>query len=267
METVVQVKRKGCNDSYRYMEYYLHNALQAYGYSLTRDEATADFSVTAYLDWNETYFSLISPFFDRLQGDTLDAFLKDLAAAMKSEVWLHPYPQPEDDTLPNVSVFCFLYSRTSNAYQEPALIESGDSNLDFEGHYWTKDQRGNVGFTLVNYGGPSKGLTVSLQAPLWAAPFLTVESAQIRRYTKQGGESREMVFQRNGARLVCSMEQFDILPGRNRMSALWCRTRTKYQCAVFYIDLIIKNRSPLHTQLLLEVDPFSGEGCTATIEL
>ena len=169
--------------------------------------------------------------------------------------------------LPNATVFHFLYSRTSSAYEEPALIESGDSRLTFEGHGWEAGQSGNVGFSVINYGGPTKGLDVILQAPVWAAPFLSVESAEIRRYTKQGQQSQELVFKKIGSRFLCRLEQFDILPGRNEMSALWCRTRTKYLCAEFNIDLKLRSRAPLQTQLSLSVNPFSGEGCMTTITL
>jgi len=265
MKTVVQVMKKGYNNSYLYTEYFLHNALQHFGFCLTRDEKSADFSVTAYIDYDAKYFLLTSPFFDRLQGDQRQKLCEAIAVAMKSEVRLHP--QLGEILPPNALKFEFLYSSTSNAYEEPALIESGDSDLELDGNWWRADQSGNVGFAIVNYGGPTQGLDVILQAPFWAAPFLFVESAQVRRVTKWEWERREMVFEKRGSSFHCRLEDFAILPGRNRMSALWCRARTKYECAEFYIDLNIKNKGPLPTNLLVTVKPLSGKGFTTTFPL
>lgn len=265
MKTILQVRKKGYNNDYRYTEFFLHNALQPYGFHLTRDEKTADFSVTAYIDRNSEHFWLVSEFFDQLKGEEKQRFCEVAAVAMKSEVLLCPLP--EDVFPPNASVYEFLYSSTSNAYEEPALIEKGDSVLQLEGHWWEDGQRGNTGCKIVNYGGSTVGLDVILQVPFWAIPFLSIESAQIRRRTSQGVERQQIAFERMGNRFICQLESFRILPGRNRLSARWCRARSKYQNAEFYIDLTLKNKGPIPVKLFMTVSPFLGEGFTMAFDL
>ncbi len=265
MKTVLQIEKKGYNDAYNFTEYFLHNALQHFGFNLTRDEKTADFSVTAYIDRNVDYVLFTSSFFDQLQGEEQKKFCEAAAIAMKSEALM--YPLTGEIQLPNAEVYRFLYSSTSNAYKEPALIENGDSDLDIESRYCTIGNSGDLGFSVVNYGGPTQGLDVTLLVPLWALPFLSVESAQIRRHTKQGVETKKMVFERIGYRFVCRLNDYQILQGRNRMSALWCRTRSKYQCATFFIDLKLKYRGPIPIKLYVMVKPFSGSGSSTMFEI
>jgi len=270
MKTVLKIMKKGFNDNYRYTEYFLHNAFQYFGYNLTRDEKTADFSVTAYINSNEKYFFLTSPFFDKLHGEECSKLCEVVPAEMKSDVTL--YPQHDEIILPNASVHRFLYSSISNAYNEPALVEKGISKLEIEGKHNEINiigagQPGNLGFKVVNYGGPAVGLNVIIQAPFLSAPFLSVESATIHRYTTQWKDSHEMTFQKSGNRFICSLENYEILPGRNKMSALWCRTRSKYQCAEFFINFKLRNKSPLRTKILITVTPFSGEGATTEFTL
>lgn len=265
MKKVLRVKVKGYNAYYRYTEHFLHNALQSFGYNLTRDEKTADFAVTAYINPDAEYFSLTSTFFDQLQGEEQEKLCNAISKAMKSEVLVCPWSEDAVEHLS--SEFRFLYSSTSNAYDEPALIEKGDSNLKYEGYSYEMENRGHFTLDVVNYGGPTRGLDVIIEAPLWAMPFLSVESAQIHWYTKEGYRQTDMVFKKKANRLACKLKDFEILSGRNEMSALWCRSRTKYQSVKFYVDFKLKYIFPIQPEIIITVKPFFGKGVTIKYNL
>ena len=128
MNRVLQIKKKGYNDDFRYTEYFLHNALQTFGYYLTRDEATASFTVTAYINHRVDYMLFTSPFFDQISEENILAYTEAIAAAMKSDAVFLSHPG--EIKTRGTAVYRFHFSNTTNAFAEAAVIESGKSLLE-----------------------------------------------------------------------------------------------------------------------------------------
>ena len=224
MKRILQIKRKYFNDAPNYTEYYLHNAFQKFGYALTRDEAAADFEITAYINHRTDYMLFVSSFFDTIPEEILLAYTEEIAAAMKSDAMFLPHPG-EINTR-GVAVYRFLFSSTANAFEEPALIENGESVLESGTRSISV---GGLGLKVTNFGGPSKGLEISIESSRAASRFLKIEAAQIRRYTKKGLITEPLTFEWLDGRYVCRLDDFEIFPGLNKNSALWCRSIKKYQ--------------------------------------
>lgn len=255
MDRVLQVKKKGFNDDPRYAEFYLHNALQNFGYYLTRDETTADFVVTAYIDHRTKYILFTSPFFDLLKDDELLSYTEAIAIAMKSTAAF--IPRLNEIKTQGVATYHFLYSSTTNAYLEPATIENGSTLLECSSR---SVGFGRLGLKITNYGGPSRGMDIIIDAPLLTSVFMKIEDAQIRRYTKGGMLTEKLIFQKKHSQYICRLNDFLIHPGLNKKSALWSRTRTKYQDTEFYMDLSLAASAPITGNIVLTVKPHFGSG-------
>lgn len=211
MNRVLRIEKKGYNDDYRYTEYFLHNALQAFGYYLTRDEATASFAVTAYIDHRVNYMLFTSPFFDQISEENILAYTEAITAAMKSEAIFMPH-SGEIKTR-GVTIYRFLFSNITNAFAEPAVIESGKSILEIANQSVSLC---NFGFKVINYGGPSHGLDIVVKTSHFATAILDFEVAQIRRYTKKGMITEKLIFERDLNRYICRANDFEIYPGLNK---------------------------------------------------
>lgn len=258
MRRILQVRKKGYNDDFRYTEYFLHNALQSFGYNLTRDELTASFTVTAYIDHRVNYMLFTSPFFDQIPEENIFAYTAAIASAMKSEAIFLPHPG--EIKTRGTAIFHFHFSNTTNAFAEPAVIESGKSVLEVANKNVSLGGIGSFGFKVINYGGPSQGIDVIFETTPLAAEFLEIEVAQIRRYTKKGMVTEKLIFKKDHNGYICQVNGFEIYPGLNKNSALWCRSRTKYQNTEFYMDFAIKNNMPTSSDVVLTVRPHFGEG-------
>ena len=108
-------------------------------------------------------------------------------------------------------------------------------------------------------------MDIVVQAPVMMRGFVTICHGQLRRYTKQGMVAQELKFQKEDGRWICHLEDHEIFCGLNAKSALWCRSKTKYQETAFYLDLKIRNMAPVRTTVLLTVKPHHGEGDTLKI--
>lgn len=258
MKRTLQVRKKGYNDALGYTDYFLHNALSAFGYYLTRDESTADFTITAYIDHREDYMLFTSPFFDLLEDKDLFVYSDAIAAAMKSDALFLPHPG--EIKTRGVAIYQFLFSSTTNAFDEPATIETGKSILECANRNVSLNGSGSFGLKVINYGGPSRGMDVIFEVPRLASAFFKIENAQIRRYTKKGMLTLPLLFEKVGNRFICQLNDFEIHPGLNKNSALWCRSRTKYQDTKFYMDFTVASHVLASTDVTLTVKPHWGEG-------
>lgn len=263
MGRILSVKKKGYNDDPRYTEYFLHNALQKFGYSLTRDSNTADFAITAYIDHRVNHMLFISPFFDQISEEDIDEYSKEISMAMKGEsVFL---PQLDEIKTQGVAIYHFLFSSKTNAFAEPAIVDSGKTLLEIAGHSSSLGHIGSFGFKVINFGGPSQGMDIVIKTSYPENLFLNIEDAQIRRYTKKGMITEKLVFKKSKNQYICRMDDFKIHPGLNKNSAAWCRSRTKYQDSEFYIDFTITSRVPIFSDINLTINPHWGEGFSIKI--
>lgn len=260
MNRVLSVKRKGSNDSFGYTEYFLHNAFQTFGYYLTRDEDTTDFIITAYIDHRKEYMLFTSPFFDQLKEENLWKYAESLALSMKSEAIFFLYEGKIETK--GVAISQFRFSKTTNAFAEPAVIKTGKCILEAANRNFSLGKLGGFGLTVINYGGPSQGLDIIIETSFSASLSLKIENAQIRRYTKKGMTTEQLSFKKIDNQYICQMDDFIIHPGLNKNSAVWCRSRTKYQDAKFYMDFIITSSAPIDADIKLTVKPHLGDGFT-----
>ncbi len=266
MKKILRVKRRinGVGGDPRYMEYYLHNGLKNYGYTLTREVDKASFKVTAYNNFRIDTVYYESTFFDEIAEEEVCEFNRVLTESMKEPAELADHPGCIDTK--GVAVYEFYFSDKSDAFSVEPLIKEGGSVLEL-GLRECLCSVGNPWVTkIVNFGGPSKGVEIIIETNLVTSLCVKFEKAQLRRYTKDGLSERSIQFDKKGNRYICRVDDFEIAPGLNKLSAQWCRSRRMQDGAEFYISFVPEGNVKMPINGRITVTPYDGKGISLMLE-
>ncbi len=259
----VKKRRSEVGTDIRYMEYYMHNGFKEYGYTLTREIEKSSFKVEAYVSHSEKYVYYVCDFFDNLSDDEIARCNEIFTVSMKEESELIPF-----DDMPkhkNARTDVFYMSNHSDAYEQPPVIETGESILDTG----IKTVFCNVGHSymveVINYGGRSKGIEIVFEADKITGLHVKLENAMIYWYESTGKVSEEITFVKKGRTYTCSLPDFEINPGRNPLSAVWCRSYKKYNNMCYYIAFTPTGFLNMPVEGILTVKPMCGKGVSVEL--
>ncbi len=216
MKRMLIIKRKGFNYYTDYTELYLHNAFQNYGYSVVRNKAQSDFSVTVYISETEKHMKMTSTFFDELSESDALNLCGIFSDAFKSEVVITANTGYEHSQF---DVYEFLLSKTYSAYNEPVYLIDEPPKLEQRiGVIGFKTNKNNS-MSFVNTGGKLSGINITFDFDENIYD-LDIPDAYISRFNGESFSRQEFLFEKENSSFKANIDFLKIEKGINPESAI-----------------------------------------------